>query len=92
MDILNELKALINKLDEEGIEYALCGGLAINVINFSQLLCSTGGSCFCVLVYEGSDVPAVPVRLISKTRLTELAAKTPRYPQGGSTAAGWRIS
>jgi len=31
MDILDELKALINKLDEENIEYALCGGLAMAI-------------------------------------------------------------
>jgi acetolactate synthase regulatory subunit len=31
MDILNELKTLINKLDEENIDYALCGGLAMAV-------------------------------------------------------------
>jgi len=31
MDILDELKALINKLEEENIEYALCGGLAMAI-------------------------------------------------------------
>ena len=31
MDILNELKNLINKLNEERIEYALCGGLAMAI-------------------------------------------------------------
>jgi len=31
MDILNELKNLIGKLNEENIEYALCGGLAMAV-------------------------------------------------------------
>jgi hypothetical protein len=31
MDILNELKELIGKLNEENIEYALCGGLAMAV-------------------------------------------------------------
>ncbi len=31
MDILDELKALINKLEEEKIEYALCGGLAMAI-------------------------------------------------------------
>jgi hypothetical protein len=31
MDLLDELKALINKLEEENIEYALCGGLAMAI-------------------------------------------------------------
>ena len=31
MDILDELKELINKLKEENIEYALCGGLAMAI-------------------------------------------------------------
>jgi len=31
MDILDELKELINKLNEEKIEYALCGGLAMAI-------------------------------------------------------------
>lgn len=31
MDILDELKKLINKLNEEKIEYALCGGLAMAI-------------------------------------------------------------
>lgn len=31
MDILDELKALINKLEEKNIEYALCGGLAMAI-------------------------------------------------------------
>lgn len=31
MDILDELKVLINKLEEENIEYALCGGLAMAI-------------------------------------------------------------
>jgi Nucleotidyltransferase of unknown function (DUF6036) len=31
MDILDELKNLINKLNEERIEYALCGGLAMAI-------------------------------------------------------------
>lgn len=31
MDILDELKKLITKLNEENIEYALCGGLAMAV-------------------------------------------------------------
>lgn len=31
MDILDELKSLINKLEEENIDYALCGGLAMAI-------------------------------------------------------------
>ena len=31
MDVLDELKRLVTKLDEERIEYALCGGLAMAV-------------------------------------------------------------
>jgi len=31
MDILDELKELISKLNAEGIEYALCGGLAMAI-------------------------------------------------------------
>ncbi len=31
MDLIDELKKLVTKLDEEGIEYALCGGLAMAV-------------------------------------------------------------
>ena len=31
MDILDELKELIDKLKEENIEYALCGGLAMAI-------------------------------------------------------------
>jgi len=31
MDILDELKKLINRLNEEKIEYALCGGLAMAI-------------------------------------------------------------
>jgi len=31
MDLLDELKNLITKLDEEQIDYALCGGLAMAV-------------------------------------------------------------
>jgi len=31
MDLLDELKRLIRKLDEEKIEYALCGGLAMAI-------------------------------------------------------------
>jgi hypothetical protein len=31
MDLLNELKGLITKLDEEKIQYALCGGLAMAI-------------------------------------------------------------
>ena len=31
MDILDELKKLISKLNAEGIEYALCGGLAMAI-------------------------------------------------------------
>jgi len=31
MDILDELKNLISKLNEEGVEYALCGGLAMAI-------------------------------------------------------------
>jgi hypothetical protein len=31
MDLIDELKRLVTKLDEEGIEYALCGGLAMAV-------------------------------------------------------------
>ena len=31
MDLLDELKKLIARLDNEGIEYALCGGLAMAV-------------------------------------------------------------
>jgi len=31
MDILDELKALINRLKEENIEYALCGGMAMAI-------------------------------------------------------------
>jgi hypothetical protein len=31
MDLLEELKSLISKLDSEGIEYALCGGLAMAI-------------------------------------------------------------
>ena len=36
MDILDELKALINKLEEENIEYALCGGLAMAIYAFPR--------------------------------------------------------
>jgi hypothetical protein len=31
MDLLEELKALTAKLDQEGIDYALCGGLAMAI-------------------------------------------------------------
>lgn len=31
MDLLDELKGLISKLNEESIEYALCGGLAMAI-------------------------------------------------------------
>jgi hypothetical protein len=31
MDLIDELKRLITRLDEKGIEYALCGGLAMAV-------------------------------------------------------------
>ncbi len=31
MELIDELKRLVTKLDEEGIEYALCGGLAMAV-------------------------------------------------------------
>ncbi len=31
MDIINELKEIIARLDRDGIEYALCGGLAMAV-------------------------------------------------------------
>lgn len=31
MDILDELKKLITKLNEENVEYALCGGLAMAI-------------------------------------------------------------
>jgi hypothetical protein len=31
MDILDELKSLINRLKEENIEYALCGGIAMAI-------------------------------------------------------------
>jgi hypothetical protein len=31
MDILDELKTLINRLKEENIEYALCGGMAMAI-------------------------------------------------------------
>ena len=31
MDLLDELKALIDKLEEENIDYALCGGLAMAI-------------------------------------------------------------
>lgn len=31
IDIIDELKALVSQLDERGIDYALCGGLALAV-------------------------------------------------------------
>ncbi len=36
MNLLNELRALIDALDSEGIEYALCGGLAMAVHAFPR--------------------------------------------------------
>ncbi|MFA5205423.1 MAG: nucleotidyltransferase family protein [Lentisphaeria bacterium] len=36
MDILDELKAVIAKLDQEGIDYALCGGLAMAVYDLPR--------------------------------------------------------
>ncbi len=36
MNLLNELRALIDALDSEGIEYALCGGLAMVVHAFPR--------------------------------------------------------
>ncbi|MEW6185455.1 MAG: hypothetical protein AB1585_06925 [Thermodesulfobacteriota bacterium] len=38
MDILDELKKLIGRLDEEKIEYALCGGLALAVYALTQII------------------------------------------------------
>ena len=36
MDILDELKAVIAKLDQDGIDYALCGGLAMAVYDLPR--------------------------------------------------------
>ena len=36
MDILEELKAVIARLDQEGIDYALCGGLAMAVYDLPR--------------------------------------------------------
>ncbi|RKZ71688.1 MAG: hypothetical protein DRR19_32435 [Candidatus Parabeggiatoa sp. nov. 1] len=36
MDIIKELKAITEKLDEEKIEYALCGGLAMAIYGMSR--------------------------------------------------------
>ena len=34
IDIVNELRDLVAKFDEQGIEYALCGGMAMGVHGF----------------------------------------------------------
>jgi len=36
LDITDELRALVNKLDEQNIEYALCGGMAMGVHGFAR--------------------------------------------------------
>jgi len=36
IDIVDELKALISKLDEQKIDYALCGGMAMGVHGFAR--------------------------------------------------------
>lgn len=37
IDIVDELKTLVAKLDEQNIEYALCGGLAMGVHGFMRM-------------------------------------------------------
>ena len=36
MDILDELKAIVSSLDREGIDYALCGGLAMAIYDLPR--------------------------------------------------------
>ena len=36
LDITDELKALVAKLDEQNIDYALCGGMAMGVHGFAR--------------------------------------------------------
>lgn len=37
IDIVDELKTLVAKLDEQNIEYALCGGMAMGVHGFMRM-------------------------------------------------------
>ena len=36
IDLVDELRALVGKLDEQNIEYALCGGMAMGVHGFAR--------------------------------------------------------
>jgi hypothetical protein len=57
MDIITELKAITAKLDEEQIEYALCGGLAMAIYGISRATLDID------ILIKAASLPAVKTAL-----------------------------